>query len=219
MLGVIGGPPRCRDLDDARVVEGAQRRVEVGIGPHRDQLWVTDGVGPVGVRYVDRVADRRQLALCIWLALLSVTPGHVVDLLLQRAGLVLPALDDLDAVEIGDDLIGRDAELDEILDLSASHRLVTLTGVGGIGKTRLALAVARRLLPQFADGGWLAEFSPLGGPGLVAATVAGAIGLELSGGEVSTQRVARALAGPRMLTLPCARAQTVAAPLAKTEAL
>src|SRR3984893_12156846 len=101
--------------------------------------------------------------------------------------------------ELVSELIGRDAELHEILDLSASHRLVTLTGAGGIGKTRLALAVARRLLPQFADGAWLAEFSPLTGPGLVAATVAGAVGLELSGGEVSTQRIAHALAGRRML--------------------
>src|SRR5258706_14932908 len=80
------------------------------------------------------------------------------------------------------ELIGRDDELDEILDLSASHRLVTLAGAAGIGKTRLGLAVARRLLPQFADGIWLAEFSPLTGPGLVAATIAGAVGLELRGG-------------------------------------
>ncbi|HEY2539312.1 MAG TPA: transcriptional regulator, partial [Stellaceae bacterium] len=45
------------------------------------------------------------------------------------------------------ELIGRDDELGEILSLVAAHRLVTLTGTGGIGKTRLALAAARRLLP------------------------------------------------------------------------
>src|ERR1700704_2784588 len=48
------------------------------------------------------------------------------------------------------ELIGRDDELDEILDLSTSHRLVTLAGAGGIGKTRLGLAVARRPPPQFS---------------------------------------------------------------------
>jgi len=50
------------------------------------------------------------------------------------------------------ELIGRDVELDEIPDISASHRLVTLTGAGGIGKTRLGFEAARRLLPRFADG-------------------------------------------------------------------
>src|SRR5258708_6421016 len=55
------------------------------------------------------------------------------------------------------ELIGRDAELDEILDLSTSHRLVTLVGAGGIGKTRLSLEVARLLLQRFADGVWVVE--------------------------------------------------------------
>ncbi len=97
------------------------------------------------------------------------------------------------------ELVGRDDVLDEILSLVAAHRLVTLTGTGGIGKTRLALAAARRLLPQFADGVWLAEFSPIADPGLVPVTVAAAIGLDLGGGEVSTQRVSRALAGQRLV--------------------
>jgi DNA-binding winged helix-turn-helix (wHTH) protein len=53
------------------------------------------------------------------------------------------------------ELIGRDEEISEIVNLVAGHRLVTLTGAGGIGKTRLALALARELLPHFADGVWL----------------------------------------------------------------
>ena len=117
------------------------------------------------------------------------------------------------------ELIGRDDELDEILDLSTSHRLVTLAGAGGIGKTRLGLAVARRLLPQFADGIWLAEFSPLTGPGLVAATIAGAVGLELRGGEVSTQRIAHALAGRRMLLVMDTCEHVIAAGAAMAEAV
>jgi DNA-binding winged helix-turn-helix (wHTH) protein len=97
------------------------------------------------------------------------------------------------------ELVGRDDVLDEILSLTATHRLVTLTGAGGIGKTRLAVAAARRLLPQFADGVWLAEFSPLADPGLVPVTVAAAIGLDLDGGELSAQRISQALAGRRLL--------------------
>ena len=97
------------------------------------------------------------------------------------------------------ELVGRENEVREILSLVASHRLITLTGPGGIGKTRLTLAAAHRLLPGFADGVWLAEFSPLAGPGLVPAMVAAAAGLELAAGEVSARQVAQALGGRRML--------------------
>src|SRR5215207_9105281 len=50
------------------------------------------------------------------------------------------------------ELIGRDDELDEILNLSTAHRLVTLTGAGGIGKTRLSFEAARHLQSRFANG-------------------------------------------------------------------
>ena len=97
------------------------------------------------------------------------------------------------------ELIGRDEELQDVLDLATAHRLVTLVGPGGIGKTRLAIAAARTLLPDFADGCWLVEFSPLSDPGLVPATVAASVELELAAGEVSARRVAKALAGRRRL--------------------
>jgi len=58
------------------------------------------------------------------------------------------------------ELIGRDVEFEAILGLTAAHRLVTLTGAGGIGKTRLGVEVARRLLPKFADGVWVIELAP-----------------------------------------------------------
>src|SRR3979490_2809595 len=83
------------------------------------------------------------------------------------------------------ELIGRDAELGEILDLSASHRLVTLTGAGGIGKTRLGFVAAWRLLPRFADGVYAIELAPLADPELVPVVVATALGLELASGTAS----------------------------------
>jgi predicted ATPase/DNA-binding winged helix-turn-helix (wHTH) protein len=97
------------------------------------------------------------------------------------------------------ELIGRDEELREILNLAASHRLVTLTGSGGIGKTRLALAAARRLLPQFADGGWVAELAPLADPALVPAAVAAALCLEFPASAASAELVANALSGKELL--------------------
>jgi len=97
------------------------------------------------------------------------------------------------------EFIGRDEELRELLSLVACRRQVTLTGPGGIGKTRLALVAARELQAGFADGVWVSEFSPLADPSLVPATVAAAVGLELAAGEVSARRVAQALAGRRLL--------------------
>ena len=54
-------------------------------------------------------------------------------------------------------MIGRESELDEVQAAVKAHRLVTLTGVGGVGKTRLALEVAASLVDEFPDGVWLFE--------------------------------------------------------------
>jgi predicted ATPase/DNA-binding winged helix-turn-helix (wHTH) protein len=99
------------------------------------------------------------------------------------------------------ELIGREVELNEILDLSRSHRLVTLTGAGGIGKTRLGFEVARQLLPRFADGVWAVELAPLSDPELVPVTVATALGIELASGTASPQSVANALRSKQLLLL------------------
>ena len=97
------------------------------------------------------------------------------------------------------DLIGRDAEIREVIDLVTGHRFVTLTGTGGIGKTRLGLEVARHLLREFADGVWVAELASLSDPQLVPITVAAASGLELVSGVVSPERTAAALGSKRIM--------------------
>ncbi len=97
------------------------------------------------------------------------------------------------------ELIGRDGELNEILDLVASHRLVTLGGTGGIGKTRLSFEVARHVLPRFADGVWVIELAPLSDPELVTVTIATALGLELVSGTASPLSVASALRSKQLM--------------------
>ena len=99
------------------------------------------------------------------------------------------------------ELIGRDDEIGEILNLAAAHRLVTLTGAGGIGKTRIALALARKLLPHFADGVWVAELAPLSDPALVPAALAEVAGIELTATVCSTEHVANALSGKQLLVV------------------
>src|SRR3712207_2618976 len=76
-------------------------------------------------------------------------------------------------------LIGRASEIDEIasLVLTGRERLVTLTGIGGCGKTSLALEVAERLRTRFPDGVYLAGFSAIGDAGLVVGTVNEALGV------------------------------------------
>lgn len=71
--------------------------------------------------------------------------------------------------------VGRERELAEINALLAFSRLVTLTGPGGSGKTRLALHVAGDALPRFSDGVWVADLAPLADAALVTATLAGAL--------------------------------------------
>src|SRR5689334_11479101 len=97
------------------------------------------------------------------------------------------------------ELIGRDRERKELIELSRAHRLVAVIGAGGIGKTRLATEAAHRLLPEFSDGAWLAELAPLSNPSPVPATIAAAVGLELGDDRVSLARVVAALHEKRLL--------------------
>src|SRR4028118_565508 len=73
--------------------------------------------------------------------------------------------------------VGREREIAEVIDLLADQRLLTLTGPGGCGKTRLALKVAGDLAERFEDGVWLVELASLSDPALVPQTVAFALGI------------------------------------------
>ena len=73
--------------------------------------------------------------------------------------------------------VGRDREFSEIERLIASTRLLTLTGAGGCGKTRLALRVAAASLPRFKDGAWVVELAPLSEAKLVTQSVATVLGV------------------------------------------
>ena len=98
-------------------------------------------------------------------------------------------------------LVDREREVDAASELllGGGARLVTLTGPGGIGKSRLALAVAARVGPRFADGARFVDLAPIRAPDLVAATIAGALGLRESGAQPSLDDVAAYLRGKRLL--------------------
>jgi predicted ATPase/DNA-binding SARP family transcriptional activator/tetratricopeptide (TPR) repeat protein len=75
--------------------------------------------------------------------------------------------------------VGREEEISSIAGLLRSRRLVTISGPGGIGKTRVSLETARTLAPEYPDGAYLVELASLSDGQLVAATVAGALGVQL----------------------------------------
>ena len=98
--------------------------------------------------------------------------------------------------------IGRESEAGEVQAAIKAHRLVTLTGVGGVGKTRLALEVAGRLVDEFPDGVWFFELAAVTDPAAVPDAVAAVLGITQQPGRTVAESVAAALEGRvRLLVL------------------
>ncbi len=95
--------------------------------------------------------------------------------------------------------VGRAESVDEVAGLLETHRLVTVTGPGGVGKTRLAGEVARRVAGRFADGAWLAELAPVQNPALAPLAVAAALGVREQPGVPVAEAMTRALAQQQLL--------------------
>ena len=91
--------------------------------------------------------------------------------------------------------IGRESEVAELHAAVKAHRLVTLTGVGGVGKTRLALEVAERLHDEFPDGVWVFELAAVADPAAVPDAVAAVLGITQQPGKSVSESVAAALEG------------------------
>jgi hypothetical protein len=98
-------------------------------------------------------------------------------------------------------LIGRDYEVTEVEAVLKTHRLVTLTGVGGVGKTRLALEAAARLVDEFADGVWVFELAAVTDPKAVPDAVAAVLGITQQPGKTVSESVSAALEGRLRLLL------------------
>jgi len=95
--------------------------------------------------------------------------------------------------------IGRAAEIARLRELLSGSRLVTLTGTGGTGKTRLSLQAAYELVPEYPDGIWLAELAPLSDALRVPQAVASAMGVKEEAGRPVTEALVRYVRERRML--------------------
>jgi DNA-binding XRE family transcriptional regulator len=95
--------------------------------------------------------------------------------------------------------VGRAGPVREVAALLGRYRLVTVTGPGGAGKTRLAGQVANQVAARFADGAWLAELAPVRDPVLVPGVVAAALGVREQPGLSAAGALARVLARQQLL--------------------
>lgn len=95
--------------------------------------------------------------------------------------------------------IGREREIAEVKQLLSVHRLVTLTGAGGSGKTRLSLKAAGEIAEEFEDGVWFVELTPVSDPALVAETVATTLNIREQSGQSLMDVLSNHLSGRETL--------------------
>jgi predicted ATPase len=128
-------------------------------------------------------------------------PEEIFQLQAEGLGTDFPPLRSLDNPELANNLpgqsasfVGRQREVAEVRDLVSAGRLVTLTGAGGSGKTRLALQVAAELLDGSGDGVWLVELAPVSSPDAVAPAIAETLGAVSEPGRPVLETLLDALA-------------------------
>jgi predicted ATPase/class 3 adenylate cyclase len=188
-MGVATGEAELRDGDYFGTV--LNRAARVMAAGHGGQILVADSTAGLlsGVDLLD-LGPRR----------LRDVPMPVGVFQVRSAGLggEFPPLRALDTTPgnlrpAATQLIGRESEVDAITTAVRSHRLVTLTGVGGVGKTRLALEVAAQLADEFPDGVWLFELAAVTEPSAVPDAVAAVLGITQQPGTSMSNSVAAAL--------------------------
>jgi predicted ATPase/class 3 adenylate cyclase len=190
-MGLATGEAELRDGDYFGTVLNRAARV-MGAG-HGGQILVADSTAALlsGIDLLD-LGPRRLRDLPIPVGVFQVrAPGLRTDFPPLRGvdsnpGNLRPAITSL---------IGRAAEVSNLQAALRSHRLVTLAGVGGVGKTRLALEVATQLADEFVDGVWVFELAAVADPAAVPDAVAAVLGITQQPGKSVGESVASALAG------------------------
>ena len=131
-------------------------------------------------------------------------PERIWQLVIDGLQSDFPAIASLDATPNNlptrlTTFLGRDAEIEAVSALLEEHRLLTLTGPGGTGKTRLSLEVAGRTLRRYPDGVWFIELATITDPELVPSTIAQTLGLPERGARPPMERLVDHLSGRRTL--------------------
>lgn len=197
-MGIATGEAELRDNDYFGTV--LNRAARVMAAGHGGQILIADSTASVlsGVDLLDLGPQR-----------LRDVPTPVGVFQLRATGLRtdFPSLRTMDAGpgnlrQAPTSFIGRESEAGEVQAAVKADRLVTLTGVGGVGKTRLALEVAGRLVDEFPDGVWFFELAAVSDPAAVPDAVAAVLGITQQPGKTVAESVATALEGRvRLLVL------------------
>jgi hypothetical protein len=190
-MGLATGEAELREGDYFGTV--LNRAARVMAAGHGGQVLLADSTAGLltGVNLVD-LGPRRLRDVSVPIGLFQVqAPGLRTDFPPLRAldvspGNLRPAITSF---------IGREAEAAELQVAVKSHRLVTLTGVGGVGKTRLATEVAARLADEFPDGVWFFDLAAVADPAAVPDAVAAVLGITQQPGKSVAESVAAALDG------------------------
>src|SRR6478736_4468586 len=184
-MGLATGEAELRDRDYFGTV--LNRAARVMAAGHGGQILLADSTASLlsGVDLVD-LGPRRLRDVSAPVGVFQVrAPGlrtdfpplHGVD---SSPGNLRPAITSL---------IGRDAEVCNLQAALRSHRLVTLTGVGGVGKTRLATEVAAQLADDVRDGVWVFELAAVADPAAVPDAVAAVLGITQQPGKSVSESV------------------------------
>ena len=190
-MGIATGEAELRNGDYFGTV--LNRAARVMAAGHGGQILVADSAAGLlsGVDLLD-LGPRRLRDVPMPVGVFQVrAPGLQTDFPALRAldtspGNLRPA---------ATSFIGRDAELAEVQAALREHRVVTLTGVGGVGKTRLAQEVAAGLADEFPDGVWFFELAAVADPAAVPDAVAAVLGITQQPGKTVSDSVAAALEG------------------------
>ncbi len=190
-MGIATGEAELRDGDYFGAV--LNRAARVMAAGHGGQILLAESTAVLlsGVDLVD-LGPRRLRDLA--------TPVQVFQVRAPGLRTEFPALRALDAGPgnlraATTSFIGRESEVAELHAAVKAHRLVTLTGAGGVGKTRLALEVAARLADEFPDGVWFFDLAAVTDPAAVPDAVAAVLGITQQPGKSVADSVAAALEG------------------------
>ncbi len=197
-MGIATGEAELREGDYFGAV--LNRAARVMAAGHGGQILLAESTAGLlsGVDLVD-LGPRRLRDLPTPIGMFQVqAPGLQTDFPLLRALETSPG----NLRPVPTSFIGRESEAGEVQAVVKTHRLVTLTGVGGVGKTRLALEVAGRLVDEFPDGVWFFELAAVTDPVAVPDAVAAVLGITQQPGRSVAESVAAALEGRvRLLVL------------------